>query len=83
MMVTLSVGGAGLLGTLLRNVGGAGNSLSICGMSTLIKSSLFSAVIYHMYMFLLPKTTIERMENIRRMFFWQGGKLKRKYHLVK
>jgi hypothetical protein len=60
-----------------------GNSLSIGGRSTLIKSSLSSTVIYHMSMFLLSKTTIERMEKIRRSFFWQGGKLKRKYHLVR
>jgi hypothetical protein len=51
------------------------NSLSICGRSTLIKSSLSSVVIYHMSIFLLPKTTIKRMEKIRRRFFWQGGKL--------
>jgi hypothetical protein len=46
-----------------------GNSLSIGDRSTLIKSSLSSTVIYHMSMFLLPKTTIERMEKIRRSFF--------------
>jgi hypothetical protein len=38
-----------------------GHSLSIGDRSTLIKSSLSSSVIYHMSMFLLPKTTIERM----------------------
>jgi hypothetical protein len=36
-----------------------------------------------MPMFLLPKTSIERMEKIRRRLFWQWGKMKRKYHLVK
>jgi hypothetical protein len=46
------------------------NSLSICGRSTLIKSSLSSVVIYHMSIFLLPKTTIKRMEKIRRRFFF-------------
>jgi hypothetical protein len=60
-----------------------GSSLSIGGRSTLIKSSLSSTVIYHMPMFLLPKTSIERMEKIRRRLFWQWGKMKRKYHLVK
>jgi hypothetical protein len=35
-----------------------------------------------MSMFLLPKTTVENMEKIRR-FFWQGGRLKKKYHLVR
>jgi hypothetical protein len=34
-------------------------------------------------MFLLPKTTILEMEKIRRWFFWQGGRLKKKYHLVR
>jgi hypothetical protein len=46
-----------------------GNSLSIGDRSTLIKSILSSTVIYHMSMFLLPKTTIERMEKIIRSFF--------------
>jgi hypothetical protein len=36
-----------------------------------------------MFMFLLPKTTIKKMKKIRRRFFWQGGKLKKKYHLVR
>jgi hypothetical protein len=48
----------------------------------LIKASLSNAIVYHMSMFLPPKTTIAKMEKIRR-FFWHGGKLKRKYHLVK
>jgi hypothetical protein len=52
------------------------------GKSTLIKARLSSTVIYHMSMFLLPKTSIERMEKIRR-FFWQRGKMKKNYHLVK
>jgi hypothetical protein len=59
------------------------NFLSIAGRSTLIKASLSNTFIYHMSMFLLPKTAIERMEKIRRRFFWQEGKLKRKYHLVR
>lgn len=36
-----------------------------------------------MSMFLIPKTNIERMEKIMKRFFWQGGSLKKKYHLVK
>jgi hypothetical protein len=36
-----------------------------------------------MPMFLLPKTVIRRMDKLRRKFFWQGGSLKKKYHLVK
>jgi hypothetical protein len=57
--------------------------LSIGGRSTLIKASLSSLVIYHMSMFFLPKTTVENIEKIRRKFFWQGGRLKKKYHLVR
>jgi hypothetical protein len=57
--------------------------LSIDGRSTLIKGSLSSTVVYYMFMFLLPKTSIEKMEKTRKRFFWQGGKLKKKYHLVK
>jgi hypothetical protein len=60
-----------------------GHSLSYGGRSVLIKASLSNTTIYHMLMFLLPKTTIEKMEKIRRRFFWQGGKLKKKYHLVR
>jgi hypothetical protein len=36
-----------------------------------------------MSMFLLPKTNVERMKKTRRKFFWQGGRLKKKYHLVR
>jgi hypothetical protein len=36
-----------------------------------------------MSMLLLHKTIIERMEKVKRRFFWQGGKLKRKYHFVR
>jgi hypothetical protein len=39
-----------------------GNSLSIGGRSVLIKSSRSSITIYHMSMFLLPKTTIKGMD---------------------
>jgi hypothetical protein len=59
-----------------------GNSLSIAGRTTLINSSLVNSPIYHMSMFLLPKTEFKRMDKGRRKFFWQGGSLKKKYHLV-
>jgi hypothetical protein len=49
----------------------------------LIKTSLSSTTIYHMSVFLLPKTTIHKMDKIMRRFFWQGGRLKRKYQMVK
>jgi hypothetical protein len=50
-----------------------GNSLSIAGRTTLINSSLINTTIYHMSMFLMPKTMIKRMKKGRRKFFWQGG----------
>jgi hypothetical protein len=59
-----------------------GNSLSIAGRTTLINSSLVNSTIYHMSMYLLPKTVIKRMDKSRRKFLWQGGSLKKKYHLV-
>jgi hypothetical protein len=60
-----------------------GGTISIAGRSTLISSSLNNAPIYHMSIYLLPKTIISKMDKIRRTFFWQGGGTKRKYHLVK
>ena len=36
-----------------------------------------------MSMYLLPKTTTDKLDQQRRTFFWQGGGHKRKYHLVK
>jgi hypothetical protein len=43
-----------------------GNSLSIAGRTTLINSSLINSTIYHMFMYLLPKTVIKRMDKGRR-----------------
>jgi hypothetical protein len=60
-----------------------GNARSIGGRTILINSSLSSTVTYHMSMFLLPKTTLKILDKIRRKFFWQGGSVKKKYHLVK
>ena len=57
--------------------------MSIAGRSTLITSSLNSAPIYHMSIYLLPKTVIKEMDKVRRTFFWQGGHSRRKYHLVR
>ena len=36
-----------------------------------------------MSMYLLPKTILKKIDVIRKRFFWQGGNVKRKYHLVK
>lgn len=60
-----------------------GGSMSIAGRTTLINSSLSSTFIYHMSMYLLPKTIVDKLDKQRRTFFWQGGGQKRKYHLVK
>jgi hypothetical protein len=60
-----------------------GSTMSIAGRSTLISSSLNNAPIYHMSIYLLPKTVINELNKVRRTFFWQGGHTKRKYHLVK
>jgi hypothetical protein len=51
--------------------------------NTLINASLVNSIIYHITMFLMPKTIIKRLDKHRRKFFWQGGSLKRKYHLVR
>jgi hypothetical protein len=46
-----------------------GNSLSSAGRTIWINSSLINSTIYHMSMFLLPKTVIKRMYKGRRHFF--------------
>jgi hypothetical protein len=46
-----------------------GNSLSIGGRTVLINSSISNIAIYHISMFLLPKTTLKRMDKVRRRFF--------------
>jgi len=60
-----------------------GSSMSIARRSTLISSSLNNAPIYHMSIYLLPKTVIKELDKVSRTFFWQGVHTKRKYHLVK
>jgi hypothetical protein len=60
-----------------------GNSLCMGGRTVLINSSLSNTATYHMSMFLMSLTTIRRMDKVRRKFFWQGGQLKKIYHLVK
>jgi hypothetical protein len=46
--------------------------MSIAGRLTLINSSLSSAFIYHMSMYLFPQTVVNELDKQRRMFFWQG-----------
>jgi hypothetical protein len=60
-----------------------GGVMSFGGRTILINASLSNASIYHMSMFLLPKTTIENLDKRRRRFFWQEGSLKRKCQLVR
>lgn len=57
--------------------------MSIAGRSTLISSSLNNTPLYHMSIYLLPKTVIKDLDKVRRTFFWQGGHTKRKNYLVK
>uniref|UniRef100_A0A0A8Y9P7 Reverse transcriptase zinc-binding domain-containing protein n=1 Tax=Arundo donax TaxID=35708 RepID=A0A0A8Y9P7_ARUDO len=63
---------------LKRLDGWQGGSLTIAGRTTLINLSLSSVPIYHMSMYLLPKTIHERMDKTRRRFFWQAGEIKKK-----
>jgi len=60
-----------------------GSSLSIAGRTTLINSSLSSSFIYHMSLYLFPQSVVDDLDKQCRTFFWQGGGVKRKYHLVK
>jgi hypothetical protein len=60
-----------------------GGTLSIAGKKTLIDSSLNNTPIYHMSLYLLPKAVIYKLDKIRRSFFWHGGGVKKKYHLVR
>lgn len=50
-----------------------GGLMSIAGRSTLISSSLNNSAIYHMSIYLLPKSIISILDKTRRTFFWQGG----------
>lgn len=63
--------------------GWKGSALSLCGRFTLINSCLSNLPIYAMSMYLLPLSTIEKMDTARWRFFWHGDNFKKKYHLVK
>jgi hypothetical protein len=60
-----------------------GGMMSIARRTILINSSLSNSPIYHMSIYPLPKTIIDRLDRVRRKFFWQGGGTKKKYHLIK
>lgn len=62
---------------LLRCDAWVGRTVSIANVA------LTSIVYYHMSMFLLNTTFIEKLEKFRRKFFWQGSSLRKRYHLVK
>lgn len=53
-----------------------GSTMSIAGRTTLINSSLTNTFIYHMSMYLLPKTTINSLDKHRRLFFWRANNTK-------
>ena len=63
--------------------GWKGGALSLGGRLTLLNACLSSILIYSMFMYLLPKTILKKIDVIRKRFFWQEGGLKKKYHLVK
>jgi hypothetical protein len=46
--------------------------MSIAARTILINSSLSNAPIYQMSIYLLPKTIVNKMDKMRRTFFWQG-----------
>ena len=48
-----------------------GSSLSIAGRVTLINSCLSITFIYHMSMYLFPKTIVNSLEKQRKSFLWQ------------
>ena len=50
---------------------------------TLIKSTLASLPIYFMSLFWMPRRVRLRLEKIQRDFWWGGGALEKKPHLVK
>lgn len=68
---------------LKRLDGWKGNTLSIGGRLTLVMACLSSIPIYSKSMYVLPKTILKRLDRTRKSFFWQGGHMKKKYHLVK
>ena len=61
--------------------GWKGSAMSLGGRLTLINSCLSNLPIYTMSMYWLPVSTLDKIDTIRKRFFWQGGGLKKKYHL--
>jgi hypothetical protein len=63
--------------------GWKGSSLSLGGRLVLINSCLSNLPVYAMSMFWLHVSVIDKMDTARKRFFWQGGNMKKKYHLIK
>jgi hypothetical protein len=73
-----------VLEKLLKRLDGwQGSALSLGGRITFDQFMLKKYSTYCMSMYLLPKTILKRMDNIRKRFFWQGRGTKRKYYLTK
>jgi hypothetical protein len=60
-----------------------GDSTTSGGKLTLLDACLSGIPSYYLAMFLWNATSIEKIDNHRRRFFWAGKKKKRKYHMVK
>lgn len=52
------------------------------GRHTILDSVVTQLSLYHMSMWLINKTFVEKLDKHRRRFFWQGANKKRRYHLV-
>ena len=60
-----------------------GNAASMGGRLTLLDSVVTQISLYHMSMWLMSKTFVEKLDKHRRKFFWQGCNKKNRYYLVK
>jgi hypothetical protein len=56
--------------------------MSLGGRLILSNNCLFSLPIYTMGLYVLPKGTHKKMDNIRAKFFWRGASEEFKYHMV-
>ncbi|WMV41678.1 hypothetical protein MTR67_035063 [Solanum verrucosum] len=57
--------------------------LSRGGRLTMVNSVLDAIPAYMMFVFPAPDNVIQRIDALRRSFFWQGNEDKKKFHLVK
>lgn len=68
---------------LVRFDAWVGNATSVGGRHTLLGSVVTQLSLYHVSMWLMNKTFVERLDKYRRRFFWQGCNKKHRYHLVR